>query len=308
MARSGRRDKHFLDSFAMKSVIAHRGRFSCARLVSPVLDGSVRQKKSGRSLGWRLQLTNTRVWFATGGLIASISIAPACSQESNIPEGFVLVKDVVPSIVLDMRYYHGHNFIGRQIDGYLAPKSYLTRPAAMALKLVQDELMELGLSLKIYDAYRPQRAVNEFIEWAENLDDTAAKAEFYPDLSKSMLFDECYIAARSGHTRGSTLDLTIVPYPPPDEPDWSAQNQQSCKLPADQRFADNSLDMGVGYDCFDTLSWTDDDRIGPSQRAHRLLLKSLMEKHGFQNYPREWWHYSLVDEPFPDTYFDFPIR
>ena len=188
-------------------------------------------------MGRRLQLSSTRVWFAAGGLIASMSIAPACGQESNIPDGFVLVKDIVPSIVLDMRYYHGHNFIGRQIEGYLAPNSYLTRPAAEALKNVQDELMELGLSLKIYDSYRPQRAVNEFIEWAEDLDDTAAKAEFYPDLSKTVLFDEGYISARSGHTRGSTLDLTIVPYPPPDEPDWSAKSQQSCKLPADQRFA-----------------------------------------------------------------------
>lgn len=269
---------------------------------------SARKKKTGQSLGWGRRFTDARVWISTGSLIVTISIAPACSQESRIPKEFVSVKDVIPSIVLDMRYYHGHNFIGRRIDGYHAPKSYLTRPAAEALKKIQQELMELRLSLKIYDSYRPQRAVDQFIEWATDLDDTAGKAEFYPDLSKSVLFEEGYIAARSGHTRGSTLDVTIVPYPPPDEPEWSAQNQQSCKLPAAQRFADNSLDMGVGYDCFDSLSWTNDDRIGPSQRAHRLLLKSLMEKYGFQNYPQEWWHYSLVDEPFPDTYFDFPIE
>ena len=230
------------------------------------------------------------------------------AQDSGVPDGFVNVSDVIPTIVLDMRYYGEHNFIGRRIEGYNAPVAYLTREAAEALSRVQAELLPLGLSLKIYDAYRPQRAVNDFIRWAENLEDMAVKAEFYPDVAKDQLFEEGYISARSGHSRGSTVDLTIVPVPAPEEPAWTIENQQSCTREANERYADSSLDMGTGYDCFDTLSWTEDARIGASQRAHRLLLKTLMEKHGFRNYPREWWHFTLADEPYPDTYFDFPIE
>ncbi len=230
------------------------------------------------------------------------------SQDTAISDGFVLVKDAIPTIVLDMRYAGQHNFIGRPIEGYQAPNAYLTREAADALAKVQDELLTLGLSIKIYDSYRPQRAVNHFIEWAMDLSDTAVKEEFYPGVAKTDLFSEGYISERSSHTRGSTLDLTIVPYPPPAEPEWFIEQQQPCTLPAENRYADNSLDMGTGYDCFDTLSWTDDDRIGPSERAHRLLLKSLMEKYGFRNYAREWWHFTLEHEPYPDTYFDFPVQ
>jgi len=230
------------------------------------------------------------------------------SQDTTVPDGFVLVEDVIPTIVLDMRYAGQHNFIGRQIEGYHAPIAYLTREATDALAKVQKELLTLGLSIKIYDSYRPQQAVNHFIEWARDLNDTLVKEEFYPGVSKLDLFSEGYISARSSHTRGSTLDLTIVPYPPSALPEWSAEEQQACTLPAESRYADNSLDMGTGYDCFDTLSWTDDDRIRPSGRAHRLLLKSLMEKQGFRNYAREWWHFTLKDEPYPETFFDFPVR
>jgi D-alanyl-D-alanine dipeptidase len=229
-------------------------------------------------------------------------------SDSRIPEGFVNVKKVIPSIVLDMRYHSPHNFIGKRIAGYNTPNCYLTDRAADSLKKVQDELLEFSLSLKIYDAYRPQRAVNNFVKWTTDLSDTVVKREFYPRVLKTNLIGDGYIADRSSHTRGSTVDLTIVPIPLPEQESWSSQELCDCTLPLEKRFKDNSLDMGSGYDCFDPLSWTENTQIGTQQRANRLLLRTLMEKHGFRNYPKEWWHFTLKDEPYPKTYFDFVIE
>ena len=227
---------------------------------------------------------------------------------SHDPSAFINVVDFIPTIILDLRYFGGHNFIGSRINGYNAEHTYLTFEAAVALKNVQEELMSMSLSLKIYDAYRPQRAVDHFVDWAENLADTAMKAEFYPEVKKKHLFRDGYIAARSGHSRGSTLDVTIVALSSGEEPGFFQNDLQDCRLPAAQRYRDTTIDMGTGYDCFDTLSWTMDGRIGVQQRANRLLLKTIMERHGFRNYEREWWHYTLIDEPFEETYFDFPIE
>jgi D-alanyl-D-alanine dipeptidase len=229
-------------------------------------------------------------------------------SDSRIPEGFVNVKDVIPSIVLDMRYYSSHNFIGKRITGYNAPNCYLTEKAANALNKVQDELLGFSLSLKTYDAYRPQRAVNHFVKWTTDLSDTVIKREFYPNVAKRNLIRNGYIADRSSHTRGSTVDLTIVPLPLPEQESWASQKLCDCTLPLEKRFKDNSLDMGTGYDCFDPLSWTENKTIGIQQRANRLLLKTLMEKHGFSNYRKEWWHFTFKNEPYPDTYFDFVIE
>ncbi len=166
-----------------------------------------------------------------------------------------------------------------------------------------------SLSLKIYDAYRPQRAVTHFVKWAKVLSDTSMKREFYPVVHKKNLFKEGYIAAKSGHSRGSTVDLTIVPLPLPKQESYTpGQKLCPCTQTADRRFKDNSLDMGTGYDCFSVLSWTENKSLTAQQRANRLLLKSVMEKYGFKNYSREWWHFTLKDEPFPDTYFDFIIQ
>ena len=225
------------------------------------------------------------------------------------PPDFVDVTEVVPSIVQDIRYYTSHNFVGRPVDGYEAPLCLLTKPAAEALAKVQADLADYALSLKVYDCYRPQRAVNHFIRWAADLDDTLTKAEFYPTMDKRNLFKDGYIASRSGHSRGSSVDLTIVPLPVPVQEDYRpGRPLQKCFLPQDQRFQDNSLDMGTGFDCFHELSHTNNPEIGPVPRRHRLLLKTLMQKHGFKNYHKEWWHYTLKNEPYPDTYFDFPIR
>lgn len=222
---------------------------------------------------------------------------------------FVDIKDLIPSIVLDIRYYTPHNFVGKRIGGYNAPKCLLTRQAAEALKNVQEELSRFSLSLKLYDCYRPQRSVNEFINWAEDPADTRMKEEFYPDVDKKDLFRQDYIARRSGHSRGSTVDVTIVPIPtPPEEQYIPGRTLYHCDWPAEKRFKDNNIDMGTGFDCFSELSHTESDQVNVQQRLNRLALKSSMEKYGFINLESEWWHYTLKDEPYPATYFDFVIE
>ncbi len=170
-------------------------------------------------------------------------------------------------------------------------------------------LLRQGYSLKVYDCYRPQRAVNDFVAWAKDLGDVRMKGEFYPRVEKSRLFEDGYIAAKSGHSRGSTMDLTIVRLPArPTRPYVPGEPLVPCWAPKAERFPDNSVDMGTGFDCFDTLSHTLDPRVTGVQRANRLLLKSAMERAGFVNLAEEWWHYTLRGEPYPDTYFDFPVR
>lgn len=173
----------------------------------------------------------------------------------------------------------------------------LTPQAAEALKKAQDELIPQGYSLKIYDCYRPQQAVDLFVLWAKDLDDTRTKAIFYPRVDKSNLFAEGYIAEKSGHSRGSTLDLTIVPL--------GSKQQGNCKL--GKHCKDNSIDMGTPFDFFDPLSNTLNPDINDKQKINRLFLMSLMEKKGFRNLPEEWWHFTFNSEPYPETFFNFPI-
>ena len=226
----------------------------------------------------------------------------------TIPEGFVEIRSIIPDIVLDLRYTTNHNFLGRPVNGYLSEKCYLTKAATDSLAKVQADLRRFNLSLKIYDAYRPQCAVDDFVKWAKELSDTLTKKEFYPTVDKSRLFIVGYIAEKSGHSRGSTVDLTIVPVPTPAQPEFNVNNQCECYKPLDERFKDNSLDMGTGFDCFSELSHTENPNLTPQQRANRLLLKSLMEKYGFKNLAEEWWHFTLRTEPFPNTYFNFAIE
>jgi len=228
------------------------------------------------------------------------------SQE--IPDGFVEIREVIPDIVLDLRYFTNHNFLGVAVNGYNAEKCYISKAAADSLAKVQNELKKFSLSLKIYDAYRPQRAVDHFVRWANNLSDTLTKKEFYPTVDKSRLFIDGYIAQKSGHSRGSTVDLTIVPIPLPYQPAFDIENQCKCFESTDKRFYDNSIDMGSGFDCFHPLSHTENKELTAQQRANRLLLKSLMDKYGFRNLAEEWWHFTLRNEPFLKTYFDFEIK
>jgi zinc D-Ala-D-Ala dipeptidase len=235
--------------------------------------------------------------------------ALAKPKPRKAPPEFVSLHDVAPSILLDIRYFTRHNFIGRRIHGYRAPMCILTRRAAKGLARVQAAVLATGYTLKVYDCYRPQRAVDDFVRWAGRLRDERMKREFYPRVEKSRLFEDGYIAERSGHSRGSTMDLTLVALPAREQPRWrrGTFGLVPCFDPVGERFPDNTIDMGTGYDCFDTLAHTLDPRIQGVQRENRLRLKSAMEAAGFTNYENEWWHYTLDDEPFPDTYFDFPV-
>ncbi|MFF9347631.1 M15 family metallopeptidase [Streptomyces sp. NPDC014734] len=224
------------------------------------------------------------------------------------PDAFVALRSVDPTIIQEMRYPTAHNFMGVPVDGYRQPLCVLTRPAARALHRAQSRLLRRGYSLKVYDCYRPQRAVDQFVRWAEDLDDQAMKGEFYPRVDKTRLFADGYIAEKSGHSRGSTVDLTVVRLPAaPPGPYEPGKELAPCYAPRGHRFPDDSLDMGTGFDCFDTLAHTDDPRVRGKQRANRQFLRSTLAEAGFVNLAEEWWHYTFRPEPFPDTYFDFPV-
>jgi D-alanyl-D-alanine dipeptidase len=215
-------------------------------------------------------------------LVAASVPQHACAQER--PSAFVDVASVVPGLVADMRYAGAHNFVGRPIDGNEAPHCLLTQAAAAALAEVARDLKPRGLVIKVFDCYRPARAVANFVRWARELNDTAGKAEFYPDVDKRTLFRDGYIASRSGHSRGSTADLTLAA--------------------VDGR----ELDMGTPFDFFSPRSWTADPSISAQAHANRVLLAQAMQRGGFRGYDKEWWHFTLRHEPFPETYFDFPVR
>lgn len=251
-----------------------------------------------------------RIYIAILSFLIALpgSIAVALSNEPQIPEGFVYLRSVDPTIFQDMRYYGTHNFLGRRAVGYEAPECVLTIPAARQLATVQVRLLAKGMSLKVYDCYRPGRAVADFVQWAKDLDDIKTKAEFYPNVQKERLFELGYIAERSGHSRGSTVDLAIVMLPAKPEPPYNPAAQQACFNPVGSRHRDNSLDFGTGYDCFDELSHTENSRMGEKAKANRALLVDEMKAAGFENYDREWWHFTLADEPYSQTYFDFPIE
>jgi len=235
--------------------------------------------------------------------------AYACAGADKISDNFIDIQKVIPDVIMDIRYYGEHNFLGERVDGYLAPKCFLTKKTAEALAGVQKDLAPYSLTLKIYDCYRPQRAVDHFVRWSKEIDNTKTMQEFYPAIDKRNLFKDGYIDSKSGHSRGSTVDLTIVPLPAPAQSEYiTGQKLSECYLPTEKRFGDNSIDMGTGFDCFHELSNTENANIGQQQKINRLLLKSLMEKHGFRNYDKEWWHYTLKNEPYPDTYFNFVIE
>lgn len=217
------------------------------------------------------------------------------------------LSDVDGSILSDIRYATAHNFVGRPVTGYLRPRCLLTRQAADALHRVQQSALARGYSLKVYDCYRPQQAVDDFVRWSGDADQRM-KGEFYPEVDKSALFDDGYIGGPTAHSRGSTLDLTLVAMPAREQPSYRADDPLvPCTAPAQQRFPDDTVDMGTGFDCFDPLAHTAAPGVGAAQRKNRALLVDLMSAGGFTNYPKEWWHYTLDHEPFPDTYYNFPV-
>ena len=216
-------------------------------------------------------------------------ITPAIYAQviSERPDGFCYIKESIPGIIIDMRYKGSNNFLGRQVKGYENARCIISLPAASALLKVQQRLNEMGLGLKVFDAYRPQRAVDDFVQWAKDVDDTKMKKDYYPDVMKKNLFKDGYIAAKSSHSRGSTVDLTIVGY--------------------DEKGKAVDLDMGSDFDFFGEKSHPDYKSVSYQARANRLLLRTLMIQNGFKPLAEEWWHFTYKDEPYPDQYFDFPL-
>ena len=229
-----------------------------------------------------------------GYCIGMILILQSCSSDQSeqteavIPVFYEVnsfLSDEVQPIQTDVRYFSADNFVGEVITGYNAEKILMTLEAALALAAIQIELGERGLGLKVFDAYRPQQAVDDFARWAEDINDTSTKAEYYPNIAKQDLFSLGYIAAQSGHSRGSTVDLTQVELITGDE-----------------------LDMGAPWDLFDPISWPTSLEVSLPQKTNRETLREIMLRYGFNPLREEWWHFTLDDEPFPDTYFDFPIN
>ena len=244
------------------------------------------------------------------GLLASTTPAAAQPAPRTAPPGaFVDLHDVAPTIVVELRYGTAHDFLGRRVPGYRENTCILTRQAAGALARVQERVAAAGFTLKVYDCYRPQRSVDAFVAWAKDLDDTRMKAEFYPRVRKARLFKDGYIAEQSGHSRGSTVDLTLVRTPPRRQESYARGDRlRDCTAGAGVRFRDNTIDMGTGYDCFDPLSHTYNGRVKGAQRANRLRLRTPMVAAGFTGLKEEWWHFTLREEPFPKTFFDFPVE
>jgi zinc D-Ala-D-Ala dipeptidase len=219
-------------------------------------------------------------------MIACVGAVACAPQRVDVrTDGFVDAAGIVPGLAVEMRYAGAHNFVGRPIAGYQAPVCLLTREAAVALAAAQAELSATGYGLKVFDCYRPTGAVADFAAWARDLNDQRMKEEFYPNVDKSRLFELGYIAERSGHSRGSTLDVTIVEIP-----------------------SGRELDMGTPYDLFDPRSWPSDENVSAEARSRRMMLQRVMAAHGFRPLREEWWHFTLEDEPYPETYFDFPVR
>ena len=234
-------------------------------------------------------LKDASVAAATAGMavVSSESLAQEVSADevSYDASDFVLLTDVVPDAILEIRYFGTYNFVGARVDGYLEPIALITREAAEALRVASDVAISQGYRLKIWDAYRPQTAVNHFERWALNLEDIACKPYFYPELEKDVLFDQGYICHRSGHSRGSTVDLTLF-----------------------DMVAGEEVDMGGPFDYFGELSHPDyTATLTQEQYANRMVLRDIMIGAGFEPITSEWWHFTLAPEPFPDTFFDFPV-
>lgn len=206
-------------------------------------------------------------------------------NKSNVPAGFSKIESIKPPIFLEIRYSGKDNFLGRTVKGYENPRNVLTNETIEALSIIQKSLLKKGFGLKLYDGYRPQKSVNDFIEWSKKINDTLTKQKYYPNEKKDSLFFKGYIAQKSGHSRGSTVDVTLIYI--------------------DSLNYGKELDMGSGWDFFGKESWINYDSITELQKNNRNYLQTIMNQNGFRSYSKEWWHFTLSNEPFPNTYFDF---
>ena len=235
-------------------------------------------------------------------LLMSFKSAPdANTSKDNTMDSsqFVNVTDVVPDAILEIRYFGTYNFVGARIDGYEEPVALMTRQAADSLRAVSDDLKQHGYRLKIYDAYRPQRAVDHFVRWSHDETDTVTKAYFYPNLTKKQVFDGDYIATKSGHSRGSTVDLTLL--------DMATGKELDMGGTFDWFGPESHPDFGGGNP--KTLEFQPTDSNFTSEKFYnRMILRTAMMRHGFLPLDNEWWHFRLNNEPFPNTYFNFSVR
>lgn len=231
-------------------------------------------------------------------LAGCASPADAPQQTGALPAGFVHLHAVAPDVLQDMRYLGSNNFMGRPVAGYEAPTCILTDAAARALQAAQAQVRPLGLTIKVFDCFRPQTAVNDFVRWGADLADQKTKAAYYPAVPKQELFQRGYIAEKSGHSRGSTVDVTLV----------VVDGLRAYKVVRGPLADGHEVDMGSPFDMFDVSSHTDNPDLPPDVQHNRRWLRALLAQQGFRNLPEEWWHYTLVNEPFPDRYFDFAVR
>lgn len=252
----------------------------------------------------------TRAWRPVAAIISTLGIAAllGCAQPARAPADtaasahdaspLVQLRSVAPGIVQDMRYHGSHNFMGRPVARYEAPNCWLSRPAAAALAAVQADAQRHGLRLKVYDCYRPQGAVDDFVRWGKDLKDQSTKPTYYPRVPKEELFKRGYIAEKSGHSRASTVDIGVLV----DQPATAAR---VLRGPLN---AGAEVDFGTPFDLFDEQSHTETQLVSPDARHNRLWLRTLMDRHGWRNLPEEWWHFTLKDEPFKERYFEVPVR
>jgi len=233
--------------------------------------------------GFTFRRHSLRLFLAV--VLCALALCPTRPGHAAPPNGFVYVAETVPEVLLEIRYYSAYNFVGTRVDGYKTPVAILSAEAATALRRAAVTAGERGYVLKIFDAYRPQAAVDHFIRWAGDARDSKNKAVFYPQTDKARLLEQGYIAKKSGHSRGSTVDLTLV-----------------------DRLSGQELDMGSPFDFFGPISHYETSLITPKQAANRAMLRAIMQESGFKPYAKEWWHYTLDNEPYPHTYFSFEVR
>ena len=236
---------------------------------------------------------------------ASTQTTPAAASETQQEVSlesadFVNISDVVPDALLEIRYYSAYNFVGARVDGYEQANALMTRQSADSLRAVADELRAQGYAIKIYDAYRPQMAVDHLVRWGEDIADTAMRHVFYPNVDKSRLFELEYIARKSSHTRGSTVDLTLF--------DIAKGKELDMGGPFDWFGRESHPDCGGRYVDAVNIDYIPNDTISAEQFGNRMILRNAMLRHGFKPYECEWWHFTLKNEPYPDTYFNFPVR
>ena len=237
----------------------------------------------------------------------TVSITATDKKTEGLPEGFVYIDQIIPSIRLSPRYAGDHNFIGKPIEGYLSKRIVLTEKAAQALKKAQEHFLKEGYLIVVYDAYRPQKAVDHFMRWSKDVKDQKMKDQYYPRVNKEQVFELGYVAEKSGHSRGSTLDMTIIPV-----------NQPLHDVKASERtlkdgfkilyLDDGTVDMGSSFDLFDEASHTESSLVSSEHQKMRFYLREIMGLYGFVNYEKEWWHFTLKEEPYKETYFNFIVQ